>query len=117
MLNRRCDQRSYVARRSSPEEAPTEYGKKNEPRQDCCCQSPYKTNNQVIFGHGDIKDEKKERVRQCHNTAGKIMKGPAYGDFVFYRAGLNNILMYKFPTEDTECPPTEGPIPTSPPPT
>ncbi len=44
------------------------------------------------------------------------MKGPANGDLIFFRAGLNNILMYKLPTENTERPPTEGRIPTSSPP-
>jgi hypothetical protein len=36
------------------------------------------------------------------------MKGPANEHLIFYRAGLNYILMYKMSTKNTQNPPTEG---------
>ncbi len=45
------------------------------------------------------------------------MSDPASGQFIFYRAGLTYILVDKMPTEETQGPPTEGPISSSTPPT
>ena len=70
----------------------------------------------MISLHGHIKNQIEERISQCQAAASKIMKSPANEYLIFYRAGLNYILMYKMPTKNTQSPPTEGCISSSAPP-
>ncbi len=64
-----------------------------------------------------MKGKIEERIGQSHASASEVMKEPASGQFIFYRAGLTYILVDKMPTEKTQDPPTEGPISSSTPPT
>ncbi len=71
----------------------------------------------MVFWQGYIKGKIEERIGQSHASASEVMKDPASGQFISCRVGLNYVLMYEMPTEETQDPPTEGPISPSTPPT
>ena len=69
----------------------------------------------MILWHRSAEGEEEERIGQSQDTASDVMKDPANRRFILYGTGVDDILMYKTPAEQTQHPTPDNLGPSTPP--